>query len=109
MKKESDKIRLSYIEDVSSVFAGKWSYIILAELCGGAKRFNQIAKEINISTKSLTDALRHLEANGIINREIYPTVPVTVEYSLTEKGIDFDEVLCAMIKWKERWDNKVIT
>lgn len=58
---------------------------------------------MNINTKSLGDTLRHLEKNGIITRKVYPAVPVTVEYSLTEKGKDFDNVLYAMRIWREKW------
>ena len=56
-----------------------------------------------MSTKSLTDTLRHLEANGIVHREAKPTVPVTVEYSLTDKARAFDDVLLAMKAWGEEW------
>ena len=51
----------------------------------------------------MTDTLRHLESNGMVARKIYPTVPVTVEYSLTEKGIDFQFVLKEMNEWGKRW------
>ena len=63
----------------------------------------QRARALGVSTKSLTDTLRHLEENGIVRREAIATVPVTVEYSLTEKGRDFDSVLLAMKDWGSRW------
>ena len=44
-----------------------------------------------------------LEENGVVRREVRPTVPVTVEYSLTDKGRDFDSVLLAMKTWGEKW------
>jgi DNA-binding HxlR family transcriptional regulator len=47
--------------------------------------------------------LRHLEGNDIIHRQVFPTVPVTVEYSLTEKGKDFQTVLIAMDHWGQKW------
>ena len=56
-----------------------------------------------VSTKSLTDTLRHLEQNGILLREAEPTVPVTVRYSLTPKGRAFDAVLLAMKQWGADW------
>ena len=58
---------------------------------------------MDVSTKSLTDTLRHLEDNGIVAREVIPTVPVTVHYSLTEKGRAFDSVLLAMKQWGGEW------
>lgn len=91
------------IEGVSNIFAGKWTFLLLGELHDGPRRFNQLNKAMNISTKSLTDTLKHLEKHGIIKRSAYATVPVTVEYSLTPKGKDFDQVLLYMNIWAEKW------
>ena len=103
MSAEEDHACLKSIESVIKIYGGKWSFIILDELHHGPKRFNQLNKELHINTKSLTDTLKHLELYGIINRRVFPTVPVTVEYSLTERGKDFDQVLNAMKAWAERW------
>jgi DNA-binding HxlR family transcriptional regulator len=68
------------------------------------QRFNQMRRLLgNISTKSLTDTLRHLEQNGIISRTVFPTVPVTVEYSLTEKGKELQAILLEMYTWGHKW------
>ena len=48
-------------------------------------------------------SLRHLEGGGIVRREVFPTVPVSVEYSLTDKGLDFLDSLKEMEKWAEKW------
>ena len=98
-----DAVCLNSIRGVSAVFAGKWTFLILEELHVGTMRFNELQKALGVSTKSLTDALRHLEENGVVRREVRPTVPVTVEYSLTDKGHDFDSVLLAMKTWGEKW------
>lgn len=103
MREGTEKICLTSLEAVTAILSGKWSFMILSRLLGGAKRFNQICKELQINTKSLTDTLRHLEQYGMIRRQVYPTVPVTVEYSLTEKGRDFRQVLLAMESWGEKW------
>ncbi|WP_419182257.1 winged helix-turn-helix transcriptional regulator [Paenibacillus radicis (ex Xue et al. 2023)] len=58
------------------------------------------------STKSLTDILRHLEQNEIIQRQVFPTVPVTVEYSLTDRGRDFQKVLHEMHSWRLKWSEQ---
>ena len=94
---------LQSIIAVMNIFGSKWTFIIINELNSGAKRFNQLRKGLNINTKSLSDTLKHLESNGIISRNVYPTMPVTVEYALTEKGRDFDSVLNAMRDWQMRW------
>nr|WP_310735610.1 winged helix-turn-helix transcriptional regulator [Cohnella herbarum] len=49
-----------------------------------------------MKTQSRTDTLRLLEETGVIRREVFPTVPVTVEYSLTQSGIGFQSVLKEM-------------
>jgi DNA-binding HxlR family transcriptional regulator len=59
-----------------------------------------------IKTQSLTDTLRHLEQSGLVRREVFPTVPVSVEYSLTEKGSDFQAALKEMDKWVQKWGNR---
>ncbi|MFT0801431.1 helix-turn-helix domain-containing protein [Bacillus swezeyi] len=53
----------------------------------------------NVNTKGLTDTLRQLEENGMISRQVFPTVPVT----LTEKGEAFRGVFKEMARWEEEW------
>jgi DNA-binding HxlR family transcriptional regulator len=99
-----DERCLPPIRDALQVFGGKWSCLILAHLYISPQRFNQLRRKLgDISTKALTDALRHLEQNEIIQRKVFPTVPVTVEYSLTEKGRDFQAVLVEMYNWGYKW------
>ncbi|MED4582353.1 helix-turn-helix domain-containing protein [Brevibacillus choshinensis] len=86
------------------VIGGKWSYFVIAQLCKGPLRFNQLRRNLDgVSIKSLTDALRHLENCGIIHRQVFPTVPVTVEYSLTESGREYGDILLQMRQWGEKW------
>lgn len=91
------------ISNVMEVFSGKWSFVILDALHDGPKRFNQLNRDLQINTKSLTDSLKQLEQYGIVSRQVYPTVPVTVEYALTEKGRAFDQVLDSMKDWANQW------
>jgi DNA-binding HxlR family transcriptional regulator len=94
----------TYICDVLRILGAKWAFMVIAELCKGPQRFKQLQRNVAvIKTQSLTDTLRHLEQNGIVRREVFPTVPVTVEYSLTEKGQDFQQTLKEMEKWAMRW------
>lgn len=89
---------------VLQILGAKWSFLIIAELSKGPRRFQQLHRDLKIvRTQSLTDALRHLEKSGIVRREVFPTVPVTVEYSLTPKGLDFQSSLKEMEKWAARW------
>jgi DNA-binding HxlR family transcriptional regulator len=94
----------SNICEVLQILGAKWSFVVLDELLNGTQRFNQLRKNVSIiNTQSLTDTLRHLEQNGLVRRQVFPTVPVTVEYSLTEKGSDFQTALKEMDKWVQKW------
>ncbi|MFB5761974.1 winged helix-turn-helix transcriptional regulator [Paenibacillus medicaginis] len=86
------------------VLEAKWSILIIAKLAAGPKRFKQLHRDVAVvRTQSLTNALKHLEVKGIVHRKVFPTVPVTVEYSLTEKGMDFKQSLTEMENWALRW------
>ncbi|MBA2937247.1 helix-turn-helix transcriptional regulator [Paenibacillus sp. CGMCC 1.16610] len=94
----------SNICEVLQILGAKWAFLVLNELLRGPQRFNQLQRNTAvIKTQSLTDTLRHLEQNGLVLRQVFPTVPVTVEYSLTEKGSDFQTALKEMNKWVEKW------
>jgi DNA-binding HxlR family transcriptional regulator len=91
---------------VLQILGAKWSFLVIAELSKGPQRFKQLQRNtVVIKTQSLTDTLRHLEHNGIVRRQVFPTVPVSVEYSLTEKGMDFQTALKEMDKWVVKWGN----
>jgi DNA-binding HxlR family transcriptional regulator len=92
------------IEKTLDVIGGKWSFLVLRELFSGKKRFGELQRQVaGINPKSLTDTLRHLEEQGVIERTAYATVPVTVEYSLTPKGEDLHQILKEMKLWAAKW------
>lgn len=92
------------IEKALNIIGGKWSFLVLRELFEGKKRFGELQRSIkNISPKALTNTLRLLEENDILIRTAYPTVPVTVEYAVTEKGESFHKILKEMKLWGARW------
>ncbi|WAH39940.1 helix-turn-helix transcriptional regulator [Alicyclobacillus fastidiosus] len=92
------------IEKALDVIGGKWSFLVLKELYDGTRRFSELQRSvIEASPKALTNTLRHLEQRGVISRRVFPTVPVTVEYSLTEKGVAFHSVLHEMKRWGAEW------
>ncbi|MGF9913095.1 helix-turn-helix domain-containing protein [Paenibacillus ehimensis] len=94
----------STIAEVLEILGVKRSILVIGELHGGPRRFNSLRRSLgNISTQSLTVILRHLEHNGIIDRQVLPTVPVTVEYSLTEQGRQFELVLNELHRWGQAW------
>ena len=98
-----DQACLTSIQRIMDLFGGKWACLVVEQLHIGKMRFSALARALGVNTKSLTDTLRRLEENGVISRRVLPTVPVTVEYELTEKGRAFDSVLLAMKDWGRRW------
>ena len=62
-----------------------------------------LADRIGLSPSPCLRRVRTLEENGVISRTVKPTVPVTVEYALTEKGRAFDQALIAMKEWRNEW------
>lgn len=75
------------LEIAFEILSGKWVPQIIWHLAKGEQRFGQLRKLMpKVTQKMLTQQLRSLEKNGIVNRKAYPEVPPVVEYSLTEIG-----------------------
>jgi DNA-binding HxlR family transcriptional regulator len=80
----------------------KWSVLILMLLGEGDMRFNGLKRRIGgISQKMLSQTLRSLERDGLVTREVEPTVPVTVTYGVTPLGSELLAALRLMIDWAE--------
>ncbi|WP_333605757.1 winged helix-turn-helix transcriptional regulator [Novosphingobium sp.] len=83
--------------------ADKWSVLLLVTLGTGGMRFNALKRRISgISQKMLSQTLRSLERDGLIVRNVVPTVPVAVTYSISPLGLELLDALQAMIDWAER-------
>jgi len=96
------------VTDALYILSGKWKLPILIALRFGNKRFGQLAKEIpNITEKMLSKELRALELNQLVNRKVYNTIPVSVEYSLTEYGYSLDHVIGALKQWGEEHRKRI--
>ena len=109
MKNNKDCVfDLSDLQFVLQVLGGKWKLYILTSLYFGKKRFKELERDVSgISPKMLIKELKDLEANGIVNRQTYNTVPITVEYSLTEEGLTLKPVLDHMKEWANEFKQKV--
>ncbi|WP_240314297.1 helix-turn-helix domain-containing protein [Acidiphilium sp. JA12-A1] len=80
--------------------ANKWSVMILTLLNEKPTRFNELRRRLEgITHKALTQALRRLERNGLIARQVLPTSPVAVEYSITQLGRTLQIPLGAAYDW----------
>lgn len=89
------------VEATLGVIGGKWKAVLVFYLKrGGPHRFAELRRKTHgISERVLTRQLRELEADGIVRREVFPEVPVRVEYSLTEYGESLGPVTEAMCQW----------
>lgn len=80
--------------------ADKWAALIVWRLADGPVRFNELKRTIDgISQKVLSQALKRLERDGLVNRQAFATVPVTVEYSLTPLGRDLGKHMSLITNW----------
>lgn len=81
--------------------ANKWSVLILTVLCTRPSRFNEIMRRLDgITHKALADALKRLERNGLIRREVLTTTtPVGVEYTITPLGHSLRQPFEALYDW----------
>ena len=88
------------VEATISLIGGKYKSLIMWKLTGDTLRFSQLRKEVpNATPKMLTQQLRELEKDGLIQREVFPVIPPKVEYSLTDLGRSLKPVLKAMYEW----------
>jgi DNA-binding HxlR family transcriptional regulator len=92
------------IEFVVDLLSNKWSILVLRELFGGDRRTYELLTALpGISTKTLTQRLRELEAQGLVERRIYAEIPPRVEYSLTAKGRQIKPVMAALYQVGLQW------
>lgn len=86
-----------------SVIGGKWKALILWEVNDGPVRFGALKRRVRgISEKMLIQALRELEADGVVHREAYHEVPPRVEYSVTDFGASLNAALAPLCRWGEQ-------
>jgi DNA-binding HxlR family transcriptional regulator len=77
--------------------------VILCHLGDGPKRFLALQRITGcISQKMLTESLREMESDGLINKKVYPETPPRVEYSLTAKGLELLPALKIIESWSQR-------
>lgn len=82
----------------------RWTGLLLDALLRGPQRFCELTSAVEgLSDRVLSDRLRELEVEGIVERIVYPHIPVRVEYQLTEKGKALAPVVDAIHTWAEEW------
>ena len=108
IKMKNCENNIEELQFILQVLGGKWKLHILTKLYYGKRRFKELEREITgISPKMLIKELKDLEATGIVNRQTYNTVPITVEYSLTKEGLTLKPVLDEMKSWAVKFQQQV--
>jgi len=93
------------VNDILARVGDKWSMQVVMSLSAGPMRFNELRRAIDgISQRMLTRTLRALERDGLVDREVTPSVPPRVDYSLTALGRSLREPVAALGVWA--MDNK---
>ena len=82
----------------------RWTGLILMLLLEKPLRFNEMAEQLEVvSDRMLSERLKELEAEGVVERTVYPETPVRIEYRLTEKGRALAAVIAAIQEWSHQW------
>jgi DNA-binding HxlR family transcriptional regulator len=90
------------------ILSSPWTLLLLHRLhMEGPKRFGELKRRLgSISTKTLTERLRMLEAEGWVTRHYEPTVPPQVTYAITKRVLELDGVMTDLDRIAERWYGK---
>ena len=92
------------VETTLMLIGDRWKVLIVRDLLTGTKRFGELRKSLTgISQKVLTQHLRIMEENHLVNRVVFAEVPPRVEYSLTDLGRSLKSVLDVMWQWGEEY------
>jgi DNA-binding HxlR family transcriptional regulator len=91
-------------EHAMLILSRRWTGVILRALLAGTTRFNSISAYVpGLSDRLLSERLKDLEAEGIVERHVYPETPVRIEYVLTAKGEELREIVAVVQVWADRW------
>ena len=92
------------LKEVLDIIGGKWAMPIVYRLSKGKLRFKELERSVEgINTRMLVKELKNMEANGIITREVFATVPPTVEYTLTNKGEKLLPSIISLYSWGQEF------
>jgi DNA-binding HxlR family transcriptional regulator len=97
------------IRNVLDRIGDKWSYLIVMKL-QKPQRFGALRRDISdISQRMLTETLRSLQRDGLIERTVFPTTPPSVEYKLTKLGCSLFDQMAVLVEWAERNQAKILS
>lgn len=91
-------------EKAIELLGKKWTGLIVRMLLGGPRRFGEFRQQVPaLNDRVLSDRLRELEEEGVVQRVVHDTKPVLIEYELTERGRQLEPVVLAIQDWAEKW------
>lgn len=113
MRKKEEKnaiIEICPVRNVIARFGNKWALLVILILSENkVLRFNELGKLIpDVSSRVLSSTLRTLEADGLVERTVYPTVPPKVEYKLTETGASLVPFIIQLTEWAQKHIKSII-
>ncbi len=86
------------------IIGRRWTGAIIRSMLAGAGRYSEIAAAVpGLSDRLLSERLKELESEGIVERSVTPSTPVRIDYRLTEKGRALASVVREVARWAERW------
>lgn len=96
------------IRDVVQRIGDKWSVLVIMVLIERPQRFGALRRAIpDISQRMLTQTLRNLQREGLLDRQVFPTNPPSVEYRLTELGLSLLKPLGELVRWADEHRDQV--
>ncbi len=99
-----DEIEWCPVKATMCVLERKWALQIIKELVGGTRRFNQLQAVLEgINAKTLSQRLKELEGEELVQRVVLSHIPPWVEYSLTQKGQEMSEIIDQIDVWARKW------
>ena len=82
----------------------RWTGAIIHTLMSGPRRFGELLDVVpGLHDRLLSERIKELEAEGVVQRIVYPETPVRIEYELTPMGRDLEKVVAEVQRWAERW------
>ncbi|KRE41179.1 winged helix-turn-helix transcriptional regulator [Paenibacillus sp. Soil522] len=85
------------------IISRRWTGLIIYQLLTGPQRFCAVQSALPISGRLLSERFKDLENEGIVDRHVYPEIPVRIEYSLTEKGRALEPIIREIQIWSQDW------
>ena len=109
VRKNRSPEALCPVGECMSFLRGAWTPVIIWKLSGGPRRFGELRSDIGkISAKVLSHRLRELEELGVVHRDVKPTSPPSVEYSLSDLGRELTPAIAAIVSVGHRLKKRAV-